>query len=157
MVRLPSFIIEWDAREYEHKERSADWFWAVWIVVFAIVTVSVIFGNVIFAILILIATFTLSLFINREPDNIHVIVDEKGITKGRLHYPYQSLHSFWIDNEHPHKKILLRSRKSFLPLIIVPLGEEIDTERLARKLTHYLDEGYQSLPFLERVLEYLGF
>ena len=49
----PSFKIEWDAHEYEHKERNRDWFWAVGIISVSLAVVAVIFGNIIFAILIL--------------------------------------------------------------------------------------------------------
>ena len=157
MARQQSFRIEWDAHEYEHKERSQDWFWAVGIVTFAVALVSVIFGNIIFAILILTAAFSLALFINRPPETLHVIIDEKGVTRGNVRYPYDSLISFWIDIEHPHKKILLRSNKLLMPLIVVPLGEEVDVEQLDETLSKFLKEEYHSLPFVEKVLEYLGF
>lgn len=152
-----AFKIEWDAHEYEHKERSQDWFWAMGIIIVAVALVSVIFGNIIFAILILLAAFSLSLFLNRPPETLHVVINERGITKGRVHYPYETLQSFWIDDDHPHKKILVRSEKLFMPLIIIPLSEEVDLERLHSVLLQKLTEEYHTLPFIERVLEYLGF
>ncbi|MEX2013743.1 MAG: hypothetical protein WD896_00110, partial [Parcubacteria group bacterium] len=153
----PSFRLEWDAHEYEHKERSSDWFWAVGIISVAVAIAAVIFSNIIFAILILISAFTLSLFINRPPKTLHIAVDEKGITRGQVRYPYQSLESFWIDTEHPHKKIILRSEKLLMPLIIVPIGEGVDPEQLNEKLSGILPEEFHSLPLVERILEYLGF
>src|SRR3990167_9481497 len=99
----PSFKIEWDAHEYEHKERSSDWFWAVGIISVSVAIASVIFGNIIFGILVLISAFALSLFINRPPSTLHIIVDEKGVTRGKIRYPFSTLQSFWIDTEHPHK------------------------------------------------------
>src|SRR3989344_5061101 len=87
----PSFKIEWDAHEYEHKERSPDWFWAVGIISVSVAIASVIFGNIIFAILVIISAFSLSLFINRPPENAHMVIDERGITKNRTHYPYSTL------------------------------------------------------------------
>ena len=153
----PSFKIEWDAHEYEHKERSPDWFWAVGIISVSVAIASVIFGNIIFGILVLISTFALALFINRPPSTLRVAVDEKGITRGKVRYPYQTLQSFWIDTEHPHKKIILRSEKLFMPLIIVPLGNEVDTEQLHENLSNFLPEEFHSLPLIERILEYLGF
>ncbi|OHA89571.1 MAG: hypothetical protein A3C70_02325 [Candidatus Zambryskibacteria bacterium RIFCSPHIGHO2_02_FULL_43_14] len=152
-----SFKIEWDAHEYEHKERSPDWFWAVGIIAVSIAIAAIIFGNIILGILILIGAFALSLFASRPPDTLHIIIDEKGITKGKIRYPYSTLESFWIDIEHPHKKIILRSGKIFMPLIIIPLGDEADTEQLHEKLLHSMPEEFHSLPFVERLLEYLGF
>ena len=153
----PSFKIEWDAHEYEHKERSSDWFWAVGIITVSVSVVSVILGNIIFGILILISAFALSLFANRPPSTLHVVVDEKGVARGKIRYPYSTLESFWIDTEHPHKKIIMRSEKTFMPLIIVPLGENVDVEELHENLSHFLTEEFHSLPFVEKILEYLGF
>ncbi|MDQ3089832.1 MAG: hypothetical protein M3Q24_01610 [bacterium] len=152
-----SFRIEWDAHEYEHKVRTEDWYWAVTIITVGIAIAAIIFGNIIFGILIIISAFALSLFINRPPDTIHIVVDEKGIIKEKIRYPYSTLHSFWIDVEHPHKKILLRSQKTFMPLIIIPLGDEVDPDKLQRTLIRVLPEEYYALPFTETILEYLGF
>src|SRR3989344_8453929 len=104
----PPFKIEWDAHEYEHKERSSDWFWAVGIVSVSLAVAAIILGNIILGILILISAFALSLFANRPPNILRIVVDEKGVTRGRVRYPYSALESFWIDTEHLHKKIILR-------------------------------------------------
>ncbi len=157
MAKPSKFKIEWDAYEYEHKERSSDWFWAVGILATAIAVTAVIFGNIIFAILTLVGAFALSLFANREPDMIHVIVDELGIARGKIYYPYSTLISFWIDVTHPHKKIILRSEKMFMPLIIVPINDEVDADELHENLSQFLKEEFHSLPFVERMLEYFGF
>ncbi|KND48506.1 MAG: hypothetical protein AB200_02140 [Parcubacteria bacterium C7867-005] len=152
-----TFKIEWEAHEYEHKERSHDWFWAVGIATVGIAIASIIFGNIIFAILILVSVFALTLFVNREPESIRVILDEKGISKDKVLYPFDTLHSFWIDTDHPHKKILLRSKKLLMPYIIIPLGDNPDKENLKKKLSNYIKEEYHRLSFAETILEYLGF
>ena len=156
MQKLTPFRIEWDAHEYEHKERSSDWFWAVWIISLSICVAAILFGNVIFAILVVVAVFALVIFINRPPETVHVIINEKGITRDKMHYPYSTLDSYWLDTDHPHPKIILRSQKFFMPLIIVPTGD-MDGERLDETLREFLPERYHSLPFVEKLLEYLGF
>jgi len=152
-----NFRLEWDGHEYEHKERSSDWFWAVGIITASVILTSIILGNIIFAILILISAFALLLFINRPPETIHVVIDERGVTKGPVRYPFDTLHSFYIDVDHPHKKIILRSEKMLMPLIIVPLGESIDPEELEEILLKFIPQEFMVLPFGERILEYLGF
>lgn len=157
MKKTVPFRIEWDAHEYEHKERNQDWFWAAGILTVGIAATAAIFGNVIFGIFILTAVFALALFINRPPEHIHVVVDERGITKDRMHYPYSALKDFWIDIEHSHPKILLSSEKIFLPLIIVPLAKSVDVEKLHASLSDSLPEKHHTLPFVEKFIEYLGF
>jgi hypothetical protein len=157
MPKTPSFKFEWEAHEYEHKERTQDWFWAVGILTLAVAITSVIFGNIIFAILVLTAVFALALFINRPPENIHVVVDERGIARGNMRYLYETLESFWIDTEHSHPKIILKSQKLLMPLIVIPLGESVDVERLEDTLEQFLSKEFHSLPLVERLIEYLGF
>jgi len=152
-----TFKIEWDGHAYEHKERSSDWFWAVGIITVAVVLTSIILGNIIFALLILISAFTLVLFINRPPETIHVVVNERGITKGNMLYPFETLHAFYIDIDHPHKKIILQSQKMLMPLIIIPLDDSVDLEKLEETLLKFIPQEFMVLPFGERVLEYLGF
>ena len=149
--------LEWHAHEYEHKERTQDWFWAVGIITVSVAVASIIFGNIIFGIFIIIAAFTLSLYINRHPETINMKIDTKGIARNKIYYPFETLHSYCIDIEHPHKKILLRSKKMFMPLIIIPLGDEVDSEKVKKILGEYLPEEIHQLPFIESILEYLGF
>ena len=44
-----------------------------------------------------------------------------------------------------------------MPLVIVPLGNEVDVEELYGNLSQFLPEEFHSLPLIERILEYLGF
>jgi|SRR3989344_2759814 len=157
MRKKPSpFKIEWDAYEHEYKERSSDWFWAVGIVSTSIAIASIIFGNVILGILILVGTFTLVLFINKEPDKVHVMVTEQGVTRGKIHYPYYTLASYWLDSEHPHPKLLLRSQKFFLPILVVPLDTSL-AEEVDKTLVQFIPEEEHSLTVVEKLLEALGF
>lgn len=153
----PPFKLEWVAHEYEPKQRSPDWFWAVGIIAVALAITSILFGNVIFGILILVGTFSLAVFAQRDPDETRVVIDEKGITRDKIRYLFPTLQSFWIDLEHPHKKIIIRSEKMFMPYIVIPLADEIDADRLRRILLRYMDEEFHSLPLVEKALDYLGF
>lgn len=148
--------LTWVAHQHEYKERGADWFWAVGIVTVAAAVAATIFGNLILGILIIVGAFALTLFINRDADAVEVVVDERGVTRGEIHYPYASLHSFWVEMEHVHPKIYLRSQKVLLPLIMVPLGEA-DGHEVAEFLAEHLTEEHHQAPFVERLLERLGF
>lgn len=152
-----TFALEWVAHEYEHKERSQDWFWATGIITAGAALAFIIFGDVIFGILILVAAAALALFINRPPEDVSITISEQGVRRGNVLYPFDTLAGFWIDTEHPHKKVLIRSKKALMPLIIVPLSEEVSLDALRAELGKRIQEEYHSLPLAERILEYLGF
>ena len=48
-------IIAWEAPEYYHTDKTADWFWTLGIITVTIVIVSLLLGNILFAIFVLIA------------------------------------------------------------------------------------------------------
>lgn len=65
--------------EYEYNERNPDWFWAVGIITIALSITAIILHNVLFAFVIVLSGFVLSLYAARPPKEIDVIIDEKGI------------------------------------------------------------------------------
>ena len=60
-------ILEWQGREYDHSLKGADWYWALGIVAIAGVVASVLFGNYLLALLIIIAAVSLALHAAQEP------------------------------------------------------------------------------------------
>jgi hypothetical protein len=157
VIKNDTFSLEWHAPEHEHKQRSSDWFWALGIITVSIVLVAILFGNIIFGILILVSAFSLALFINKQPEDIQMSINGIGIMKDRTLYPFETLDTFWIDIEHPHKKIILHSKKVLMPLIIIPVADDMNVDALHEQLSKYIKEEYHSLPLVEKILEYLGF
>ncbi len=157
MTKNGSSILEWEAPEHEHKERSSDWFWVTGIITFAIILVSIIVGNIIFAILVLVSTISLTIFINKKPENLKLSITEDGVQRENMFYPFDTLESFWIDTDHPHNKIIIKSKKMLMPLIIVPLAHNANIDEIGSALSKQLKEEYHSLPLIEKILEYLGF
>lgn len=157
MSKNGSSQLEWEAPEHEHKERSSDWFWVTGIITLAIIFVSIIVGNIIFGILVLVSAISLTIFINKKPENLKLAVTEGGVEREGIFYPFETLESFWIDLEHPHNKIIIKSKKMLMPLIIVPLAEGANVEEIRNVMMKNIQEEYHSLPLLEKLLEYLGF
>src|SRR5687767_11300806 len=88
--------IVWSAPEYEEKERSQDWFWALGIIIITGALASIIFGNYFFAALLIIAGGLLAFFALKKPDMVVYELNEKGLQiHGRI-YPYDSIKAFWI-------------------------------------------------------------
>jgi len=148
--------LSWTTIGYLHQEKTSDWYWIVGIVTISIAVISIILNNIIFAILIIVSSFTLSLFASRKPDPILIVIDNLGINVGNTKYPYKHLDSFWVETREHHPKILLKSKKVFMPLIIVFI-EEVEPDEVRLALLHHLPEEEHIEPFLEKLLIYLGF
>jgi hypothetical protein len=148
--------IEWENFEYEYKHKTADWYWAVGIITVSIAVASILYGNIIFAILLIVGAFTLCLHAARQPHLIHFELNHEGVLVGKLLYPYSTIESFWVEDRDGDPRILLKSRKIFMPYIIVPLGA-VMPETAHAYLSQYLPEEEHHEPLLQKVMEYLGF
>lgn len=149
--------IRWSAPEYEHKKRTADWYWAVGIIAVAIAVASVILGNPLFGLLILLALFALTLYSYRPPETVDIEASEIGVRANKNFFPHQNTESFWIEETGRQKKLFLKSKKLVMPLIALPIAPDINTAELRTLLLGKLTEEPLRESFLEQVLERLGF
>ena len=148
--------ISWQTPEYIHKDKTSDWYWIVGIITISIAIISIILNNVIFAILIIVCSFTLSLFASRKPDLINVEINDLGVDVGKINHPYRLLESFWVETRDSHPRMLLKSKKTWMPFIILLIGNT-PPEEIRHKLLEHLPEEEHNEPFLEKLLIYLGF
>ena len=148
--------ISWQTFEYLHTEKTADWYWIVGIVTISIAIIAIILNNIIFAILIIISTFTLSLFASRRPDIIDVEIDSGKVKLGRVQYTYKDMDSFWVETREFHPKILFKTKKIFSPYVVVYIQDH-DPEDVREILLKYLPEEEHHEPLFEKILMYLGF
>ncbi|OHA93121.1 MAG: hypothetical protein A3H52_02080 [Candidatus Zambryskibacteria bacterium RIFCSPLOWO2_02_FULL_39_26] len=148
--------LSWQASEYLYKEKTADWYWIVGIITVSVALIAIILNNVIFAILIIVSSFTLSLFASKKPAIIDIEISNHGVTVGKTHYVYKDLDSFWVETRENYPKILIKSKKVLMPYIIIFI-ENFSSEEVRDELLKYLPEEEHIEPFLEKLLLYLGF
>jgi hypothetical protein len=152
--------LSWEAHEYVHTEKTADWYWAFGILTIACVVGAIVYGNVLFAILIFIIAAVLALFAGRHPDMTTFSVTQRGVRIGHIFHPYTSLESFAIE-EYAHQpnhipKLLLRPLHHFSPLIVIPI-EGVDPDDIHDFLIQFLPEDTHLEPLSHRIMEWLGF
>ncbi|MEQ1500278.1 MAG: hypothetical protein ABL917_02825 [Parcubacteria group bacterium] len=148
--------ISWQTHEYHHTEKTSDWYWIVGIVTVSIAIIAIILNNIIFALLIIVSSITLSLFASKKPEIIDVNIDNSGITINKTRYPYSHLDSFWVELTHFRPRIILKSKKLLMPYIVIFI-EEVEPEEIRSVLSSKLEEVEHHEPFLEKLLIYLGF
>ncbi|PIT91063.1 hypothetical protein COU17_02430 [Candidatus Kaiserbacteria bacterium CG10_big_fil_rev_8_21_14_0_10_49_17] len=148
----------WQTYEYEYNDKSPDWYWALAIIAISSAVTAILFENVLFALLILIGAFTVALFAVRKPNVVNFEINNRGVVIDRTLYQYQTLDSFWILYEDDGDRVLLiKSKKTMVPLIVVPLSEDVDVESLHNYLLERLEEVEMEEPIAHRFLEFLGF
>jgi hypothetical protein len=155
-----SSYIAWRAYEYMHIPKSSDWFWALGIITLSIAGASIIFGNIIFALMIIIASVALGIHAVKEPRMIDVELSEKGIRIEKVFYPYKTLESFCVEQHETDigifAKILIKSKKTMMPLMVIPIAE-VHPDDIHEYLSIFLVEEEHQETIGEKLMEWLGF
>ncbi|MDO8579397.1 MAG: DUF5673 domain-containing protein [bacterium] len=147
----------WQAPEYSYKKKGSDWYWTVGIISAALVVTAIIFGNVLFGVVIAIGAFTLTMFASRKPDIITIEITDKGIAVDKTLYPYQSIESFYLDEDHHHgPRLIIKSKKVIVPLIAMPLASKNPDELRAFLSTHLKEEVFEQ-GIMQTLFDRLGF
>ncbi|MFA6257564.1 MAG: hypothetical protein WC671_00955 [Candidatus Paceibacterota bacterium] len=152
----------WSALEYEEKDRTSDWFWALGVIVVTSSIAAIIFENYFFAALIILSGILLGFFAIKKPDTITYQLNRKGlIIRSRL-YPYENIKSFWIQlDTHPEavlKPILfIHSERAFMPILSIPINETIAEDIHSIMLSKNIAEVEMKEHASEKIMEALGF
>ncbi len=148
--------IRWSAYEHEHIEREPNWFWALAIVAISIAVVSLLFHNILFAVLIIIAAGAIAILAVHPPDLIDFEISERGIRVGTRLHRYDEIISFWVEDEHGDRPLLLVDTIKFMhPNIIIPL-DHVDTHAVRAYLKEHTDEVHMTEPVAHKVLQFFG-
>lgn len=149
----------WEAYEHEHREKSKDWYWSLGILVVTSSVLSIIFGNYLFGVLLIIIGISLSLVGSKPPRLIVFEINGMGVRIGNKLFPYATLEAFWVQDNTEHDRmsqLLIRSRKAMVPLLIIPL-DGVETDQVRDFLLYHLLEKELEESLSQLILENLGF
>ena len=148
--------LSWSALEYEEKERSKDWFWALGIIVVTSSIAAIIFESYFFAVLLLISGVLLGFFAIKKPDMINYELNEKGLQIKNQLYPYENIKSFWVQTEKRHV-LFIKSERVFMPIISVTIEDDLASQIQSIMLSKNILEEEIKEHASEKIMEYLGF
>ncbi len=148
--------IEWRALEHQHEEKNPDWYWAVGIVAISVAVTAIILNNILFAVVILIGAASMAMHSTRKPRIFDVRIDDRGIQIDRMRYQYESLVSFWINQDEEPPTLLVKIDRTFIPLLVIHLTD-VPIEEVRNILRENLYETKLEEPLLQKIFEYLGF
>ena len=148
--------LEWEALEYEHRHKTADWYWGLGLVAVLGAAASIYFGNLLFAGVIVLGAFLLGMYAARPPKMERFAIEDRGVTIGKIFYPYQTLESFWV-HDHPETqpKLFIKSKKFFVPLIIIPIAG-VNPDDIREMLLHVLIEEEHHESLAEHIMHWFG-
>ena len=151
--------ILWETLDEIKGDKSSDWFWIIGIVAIAGAVLAIFFNNILLGLIILLSAFASFMFVN-TPAKLEVYeLNNRGIRIGGELYPYSSLESFFVVDEDGFERdrILIKSRKLFMPLLVIPLGDEVEVDDTRDFLLEYLEEEEMTEPLSYYIMNMLGF
>ncbi len=148
--------LTWEAPEYYHHHKGSDWYWILGIITVSIVVICILFNNILFALFILLAAITAGAYASREPDIVTFEINQKGVVTPHLFYPYSGIDSFWVEDYPHHSQLLLKSKKTLMPLIAIPLTG-LETEPIRQFLAEHIPEVEHHESFVHTLFENWGF
>jgi hypothetical protein len=154
--------LTWSALEYEERERSRDWFWALGIIFVTSSIAAIIFGNYFFAALLILSGFLLGFFAIKKPDMVTYELNIHGLKIRNRIYPYENIKSFWVQvGASPQSNIkpllFIHTERAFMPIISIPIEEEIAEDIHFIMLSQNIAEVEMKEPPSEKIMEALGF
>jgi hypothetical protein len=154
--------LSWSALEFEEKEKSSDWFWALGIIVVTGSIAAIIFGDYFFAVLLILSGVLLGFFAVKKPDVIFYELNNKGLKIGNSLYPYENIKSFWVQINIPPETnlkpaLFIHSERIFMPIMMIPIDEENAQEIHSILLSKNIKEIEMKEHISEKMMEALGF
>ena len=132
--------LEWTTPEFEYYKNSQSWFITIGVIAGILLIIAIFTKNFLFGLLIGISYFLITTYSLKKPDNVKLSISPKGVKINNTLYEFENLRSFWIFYDLPEiKELSLRSKKTIMPYVRVPIGDENPVE-IRKILIKYLPE-----------------
>jgi len=139
-----------------HRERSNDWYWGLGALALAGALASIFFGNMLFAIIIIIGAVSIGILASREPREHSVKLDMRGIVVDGTRYPFAAIHSFWVEHEQERPKLFASMTGILAPHFSFELQDEAQGAQVRTFLRRFAHEEEQGAHIGEHLAELFG-
>lgn len=153
-----NITIQWSVYEHEHIERGSDWYWALGILAVCGALTSILFGNILFALVIVLSTVTLGIAARHPPILADIELSDAGVRINHRLHKFEDIISFWVEkNEHGTRPLLLVDTKKWLaPNLIIPI-EHVEPALVRAYLKERTKEVRMHEPVSHKILALFGF
>lgn len=153
---MPPYYIDWEAPEYLHFEKTRNWTLTLFAGGAAIVAILIAMSNYSGAVVIALGIFVVYLFGHKRPRYYNHKITPLGVEAGARVFLFDDLQSFWILYHKPVKELILRSKKTFMPLIHLQI-EYADPNKIREILLEFLPEKEEEEPLSHIIAHLLRF
>lgn len=152
--------ISWQVQTHEHRDRTNDWYWGLGVGALVCAGVSLFFGNVLFAMIIVIGVGSIGILIARGPREHWVRIDGRGVSLDGTLYRWASIQSFWVHPGYGRSdrgpRLLLATTGIFAPQIVIPLDNATRAQNVRTFLNRFTTEEEQEPHLGENLAELFG-
>ena len=92
----------------------------------------------------------------RKPSLINIELNDKGIVVDKYIYPYQNIEKFWVEERRSGNTLIVKSIQKTLPHTTISAGQ-VEPELIRGYLSRRIKEEEMTEPFVQTIMEYLGF
>jgi hypothetical protein len=158
MIHNETTEFSWDTMEYEHRDKSTDWYWALGILTVVGSAIAFLTKNILFGFLILFGGFLVGIFASKKPDPISIEISTHGIEVNKKLFYFKDIAGFWIyRNMFGVRKLILKTARNFAPMVSIPIPEDVRASELRLFLLDFLTETELQESFTDLFLEKIGF
>jgi hypothetical protein len=151
----------WSALEYEEKERSTDWFWALGVIVVTGAITAIIYNNYFFSALLILGGILLGVFAKKKPATITYELNDKGFKVGSYFYPYENIKAFFVqehsDTKNHKPTLFIKSMRVFMPIISIPIENGWVENIQNLMLEKNIKEEEMREHISDKIMDYFGF
>lgn len=151
--------LSWETLDHIKENKSSDWFWIIGIIAIAGAVLAIFFNNILLGLIILLSAFASFMFVNTPGKLENYELNKKGVRIGETLYPYKTLKSYCVIDEDgfDRDRILIKSEKLFMPILIIPLGNEVSVDETNDFLEQYIEKEEMTEPPTYHIMSWLGF
>lgn len=158
MIHQETIEFSWDTLEYEHREKSTDWYWALGILVIISATIAFINKNLLFGFLILMGGFMIGIFAGKKNDPISIEISTRGIVINGKEIKFSDISAFWMyRNPFGVRKLIFKTNQNIAPMISLPIPEDMRATDIRNFLLKHVTEKELKESFVDLLSERIGF
>ena len=150
-------IFAWEGREYEFGEKGADWYWALGIIATAAVIASILFNNILLALVIATGAGAIAIRAAKHPRIHRFTIFEDGIAIDDTLYPFVSMLHFsvleYMDPVLP-PALSIKTKHVLSPHILIPIVGH-DPLTVYDYVSLHVPDGNHEHSVLDRFIERL--